>query len=372
MTAPLRIALVAPYDLARDGGIGTHIRAQARALRARGHTVTVLGPASGPLTGGEIALGGSQRLMLGGTESGLGLNPLTARRVAMFFDTTPVDIVHVHEPLTPLVPWLVLRRARAPIVGTFHVHREQGHRLYAAGRPVLERLMRRVAFRIAVSDTARRTVASHFPGPYEIVPNGIDLDRFRTPHSRPASFAADHRHILYVGRLEPRKGVVHLVQAMRRVQDRAPSVRLVIAGEGPDRASLEALARNISVDATFSGRISDDELPAYFQASDVVCAPAVGGESFGLVLLEAMACGTAVVASRIDGYAGLVGDTDCARLVTPADAGALAGALAQLLNDEEQRRALGTRAAEHASQFDWRAIAGRLESIYYGVLTTDD
>jgi len=368
MSTPLRVALVAPYDLARDGGIRTHIRAQARTLRARGHTVTVLGPASAPLAGGEIALGGSQRVTLGGTESGLGLNPLAARRVAMLFDATPFDIVHVHEPLTPLVPWLVLRRARAPIVGTFHVHREQGHRLYAAGRPVLERLMRRVAFRIAVSDAARRTVASYFPGSYEIVPNGIDIDRFRAPRHRPAAFATDRQHVLYVGRLEPRKGVVHLVHAMRRMRDRAPSARLVIAGEGADRGSLEALARDIGVDATFCGRIPDEELPAYFQASDIVCAPAVGGESFGLILLEAMACGTAVVASRIDGYAGLVGDTDCARLVTPADADAIAGAVAQLLKDEEQRRALAARGAAHASRFDWRALAWRLESIYCGLL----
>ena len=135
MTLPLRIALVAPYDLSRDGGIGTHIRAQAQALRARGHTVAVLGPASAPLADGEIALGGSQRITLGGTESGLGLNPLAARRVAELFDTASFDIVHVHEPLTPLVPWLVLRQARAPVVGTFHVHREQGHRLYQPAVP---------------------------------------------------------------------------------------------------------------------------------------------------------------------------------------------------------------------------------------------
>jgi phosphatidylinositol alpha-mannosyltransferase len=348
MTAPLRIALVAPYDLSRDGGIGTHIRAQAHALRTRGHTVAVLGPASAPLADGEIALGGSRRVTLGGTESGLGLSPLTARRVAELFDTTSFDIVHVHEPLTPLVPWLVLRQARAPIVGTFHVHREQGHRLYAAGRPVLKRLMQRVAYRIAVSDVARRTVAAHFPGPYEIVPNGIDIDRFQAPRPRPPAFANDRRHVLYVGRLEPRKGVIHLIRAMRRVQDQAPSIRLTIAGDGPDRASLEALARESGSDVVFAGRIEDAELPAYLQASDLVCSPALRGESFGLVLLEAMACGKAVVASHIDGYTGLVGDTGCARLVPPGDAAALAA---------------------DAAQFDWPAIAARLDAIYCGLLS---
>lgn len=368
MPAHLRIGLFAPYDLARAGGVGTQIRAQARALRSRGHVVTVLGPASAPLTGGEIALGGSKRVTFGGTESGLGLNPLTARHVARVFDTTTFDIVHVHEPLTPLVPWFVLRLARAPIVGTFHVHRERGHRLYAAGRPVLRALMRRVTYRIAVSDAARRTVASHFPGPYEVVPNGIDVEQFRAPRPRPAAFARDRCHVLFVGRLEPRKGLDHLIRAMRRVQDHASATRLMIAGEGPDRAPLESLARTLGADVTFAGRVDDAELPAYVQASDVVCSPATGGESFGLVLLEAMACGTAVVASRIDGYVALAGETDCARLVPPRNAEALADALIDLLTNEEGRRALGARGAVRARMFDWRAIAQRLESIYYNLL----
>src|SRR5437773_10562400 len=123
MGAPLNIGLFAPYDLSADGGVGTQIRAQARALRERGHAVTIHGPASAPLTDGEVALGGSRRVTVGGTESGLGLNPFAARRVARIFDRSTFDIVHVHEPLTPIVPWFVLRRARAPIVGTFHVHR---------------------------------------------------------------------------------------------------------------------------------------------------------------------------------------------------------------------------------------------------------
>jgi phosphatidyl-myo-inositol alpha-mannosyltransferase len=364
----LRIGLFAPYDLARAGGVGTHIRAQARALRARGHAVTVLGPASAPLADGEIALGGSRRVTLGGTEAGLGLSPFAARRVARVFATTTFDIVHVHEPLTPLVPWFVLRRARVPIVGTFHVHRERGHRLYAASRPLLALLMRRIAYRIAVSDAARRTVAAQFPGPYDVIPNGIDIDRFRTPSRRPASFASDRRHVLFVGRLEPRKGLDHLIRAMRRVQARTPAVRLLIAGEGPDRPQLESLARTVGTDVVFAGHVDDDALPGYFHASDVVCSPALGGESFGLVLLEAMACGKAVVASRIDGYAALTGESECARLVTPGDADALAAALINLLDDDEVRRAVGERGAARAEGFDWGAIAHRLESIYYNLL----
>src|SRR5206468_8406389 len=178
----------------------------------------------------------------------------------------------------------------------------------------LRALMRRVTHRIAVSESARRTVARHFPGLYDIVPNGIEIDRFSAARQRPRQMAPDRRHILYVGRLEPRKGIEHLIRAMRGISNGA---RLLIVGEGPDRSRLEALASATAADVSFAGRVADEELPAYFQASDIVCSPAIGGESFGLVLLEAMACGAPVVASRIDGYAGLAGDNDCALLVPP-------------------------------------------------------
>jgi phosphatidylinositol alpha-mannosyltransferase len=248
------------------------------------------------------------------------------------------------------------------------VHREQGHRLYAAGRPFLRRLMRHVTYRIAVSEPARRTVAEHFPGSYRIVPNGIDVDGFAAPRERPSAFALGVPHVLYVGRLEPRKGLEHLIRAMPRVSDRAPSARLVVVGDGPERARLESLARTLGADVRFAGRVGDDELPAYVQACDVLCSPATGGESFGIVLLEAMACRTPVVASRIDGYARLMGEDDCALLVAPEDADALAAALGDLLSDEAARRRIGARAYARARQFDWPAIAGELESIYYNLL----
>jgi phosphatidyl-myo-inositol alpha-mannosyltransferase len=364
---PLRIGLFAPYDLARAGGVRTHIRAQARALRLRGHTVVVHGPASGPMDGDEVALGGAHTIRVAGTDSGLGLNPFSAGRVARALDAGYFDIVHVHEPLTPIVPWLVLLLARAPVVATFHVYRERGHRLYAAARPMLNALMRRISCRIAVSDAARRTIAAYFPGSYEIVPNGIDVAHFQEPRARPAAFGAGFHHILFVGRIEPRKGLGHLILAMPRVHQRVPAARLIVVGDGPDRGRLEALARAVGADAQFVGRIDDDELPAFFQASEVVCAPALGGESFGLVLLEAMASARPVVASAIDGFTELVGAVDCARLVPPGNDNALADALAALMGDETARQELGGRGAARAEEYDWTRVAAKLEAIYLDV-----
>lgn len=363
----MRIGLFAPYDLARSGGVGTHIRAQARALRARGHDVIVGGPASAPLADGEIRLGGTFTVTFSGTESGLGLDPRSLGRVRDMLDTHALDIAHVHEPLTPLVPWLVLLNATCPIVGTFHVHREHGHPWYPYARTVLAPLVRRLSCRIAVSEPARRTIAHWFPGTYEIVPNGIDADMFQTPRARPDDFARGQLHVLFVGRLEPRKGVDVLIRAMPIVQQRVPTARLVIVGDGPDRAALTSLARTIGVDVQFAGHVDDERLAACLQTSDVVCSPALGGESFGIVLLEAMACGKPIVASRIDGYAGLLETVDCAVMVPPKSVDALAGALASLLEDEPRRVALGARGPAAAQPYDWRAVAARLETIYLGL-----
>jgi phosphatidylinositol alpha-mannosyltransferase len=274
------------------------------------------------------------------------------------------DVIHVHEPLTPLVPWLVLLRANTPLVGTFHVYREDGHRFYAAFGRWLRPLMRRLSARIAVSAAARRTVAAHFPYQFDIVPNGIDIGRFRGSPSRPALMPGDRCCVLYVGRLEPRKGVETLIRAMALVGRHQPRAMLVVVGDGPERSALDDLAHRLDAPVRFVGRVEDDQLPAFLHAADIVCSPALGGESFGIVLLEAMACGKPIVASRIDGYVELLAPIDCARLVTPGDVESLAQELTALLGSAEQCDQLGRRGAAAANAFDSDAIAARLEAIY--------
>jgi phosphatidylinositol alpha-mannosyltransferase len=361
---PLRIGVCAPYDLGRDGGVNSHIRAQARALRSLGHDVCVFGASSAPLAGGELAVSTCISLVIGGTETGIGLDPRSWRRVAELFRTARFDVLHMHEPLMPLVPWCALRQSVAPVVATFHTHREQGHRWYGRFHWLLAPLMRRIRIRLAVSDAARRTVARAFPGEYEVVPNGIDVDRFSRSAARPSAMPDPLRFVLFVGRLEPRKGVDRLIRAMPIVQSGAPDARLVIVGDGPDRAALEATARDAGVDVTFTGRVSDDALPAYYRAAEVVCSPALGGESFGIVLLEAMAAGRPIVATRIQGYAELLAGSGSARLVDVNDPAALAREITSLLAAPALRRTLGTSGAAFVRDYDWSAIARRLESIY--------
>jgi phosphatidylinositol alpha-mannosyltransferase len=299
---------------------------------------------------------------VGGTESGLGVDPRAVVAVARLA-RGPFDVIHVHEPLTPLVPWFVLAAARVPLVGTFHVHREGGHRLYSMWKRVLAPLMRRLSARVTVSEAAKRTVAAHFPGDYELLPNGIDVAAFQQPRPRPAALPADRPLVVYVGRLEARKGVDHLIRAIAIARKELPAILLAIVGDGSERASLTALADGTDA-VRFLGRVGDAELPAWIQAADVVCSPAVGGESFGIVLLEAMACGKAIVASRIEGYEALVSRSRCASLVPPGDADALARELCALLTSPESRRRLGEAGAAAALDYDWPVVARRLDAIY--------
>jgi phosphatidylinositol alpha-mannosyltransferase len=367
LVRPLGIGICAPYDLSRDGGVNSHIRAQARALRAAGHDVVVFGASSAPLGGGEVSLGRCISVVTGGTETAFGVDPRARRRAIGLLRTHRFDVIHMHEPLMPLAPWFVLRHSSAPVVATFHVHREQGHRWYPRYRWILGPLMQRIRVRLAVSDAARRTVARHFPGHYDIVPNGIDVGRFERPAAIPEAMRGVARYVLFVGRLEPRKGVDALIRAMAGVRERVAGATLVVVGDGPDRAALEAAASAGGVPVSFVGRVSDDDLPAYYRAADVVCSPARGGESFGIVLLEAMAAGRPVVATRIEGYTELLADADCGRLVEPGDPGQLAGTIAALLEDRDACQTLGRRGAAFARRYDWTAIAGRLESVYSSV-----
>jgi len=205
---------------------------------------------------------------------------------------------------------------------------------------------------------------------YDIVPNGIELEAFRRPCVRPPAMETGRRHVLFVGRIEPRKGLEHLIRAMSLMHSRGIDAPLVVVGEGPDVGRLEALARELRVSVRFVGRVADEDLAPYFHASDIVCAPATGGESFGLVLLEAMACGKPIVASDIEGFAELVGDSGCGVLVPPGDAPALAAALTDMLSDNARRHDLGARGAARAAEYDWRRIAARLESIYSRLVAT--
>ena len=368
----MKIALVSPYDLAVVGGVNVHVTYLAEHFRALGHTVRVIGPASAaPAMGTEpdvIAIGRPRAFRASGSVARITLDPRVVGRVREVLETEQFDVVHVHEPLMPLLPHAFLRYSEAVNVGTFHAAKEGGSRLYQYTARLLRRYFRRLDGKIAVSPAAERLVGRYFPGYYNIIPNGVTLARFTDQRPLPR-FTDGKRNILFVGRMEKRKGLKYLLRAFIAVKSEMPDVRLIVVGPGKQRERYERAMQRAGVeDVIFTGYVSDEELPRYYASADVFCAPNTANESQGYVLLEAMAAGKPVVASNIDGFAGVITHGVEGFLVLPKDAAALALALVHILADAEARAAMGRRARARAEEFGWERIAQRVLSYYERLL----
>jgi len=300
----MRIAIVSPYDYFYPGGVGEHVRGLSAALRDRGHEVTVLAPSnvatSGVATPGYVRMGRSVPVPGNGSLAHIGLSVSLGRRVDELLDTACFDVIHYHEPLLPTVPLTVLRRHHGAKVGTFHA--DAGRSLgYQYGRRFLSRYFRRLHSCIAVSVPACDHIRRYFPGDYHVIPNGVDTTRFapsRPPHQglrRSGMFT-----LLFVGRLDKRKGLETLLDAYEMLRTVRSDVRLVLVGDGPKGAACRRhVARHHIPDVDFRGFVDAAMLPGYYTGADIFCAPATGQESFGIVLLEAMASGVPVVAPRL-------------------------------------------------------------------------
>ncbi len=371
----MKIALITPYDFSYPGGVTTHINAVSQAFQALGHDVRIVAPVSEddatPSPHLIKATGSVQTVPYAGSNARISLSLRTYRRAKRLLKQEQFDVVHLHEPLTPTLPWAVLRHAdvspKSLVVGTFHAYREVS-RTYAFGKPFFRRLMNRLDGRIAVSEAARDYVTRYFPGEYIIIPNGIDLERFGGPQVRPLEPYLDGRlNVLFVGRLERRKGFEFLLQAFAHVQAALPETRLLVVGafSAEGAMSYRTLSQELELHhVDFVGPVSDSELPRYYRSSHLFCAPSIGYESFGVVLLEAMAAGVPVVASDIRGYRTVLTDEQACLLVPPSDAPALAGAIIQLLRDPARREIMGRRGQIQARAYGWPRIADRILSYY--------
>ncbi len=358
--------MVCPYSLSRPGGVQGQALGLARALRRRGHTVTVLAPVGGrrgatdggsPPGGATVGIGRPVGLRSNGSVAPVTLSPAAAWRVARFA-RHHADVVHLHEPLAPVAGYGCLAGAGVPVVGTFH--RSGGSAWYRALRPVAGWAAGRLVVRCAVSEAARATAEAALGRPCEVLFNGVEVDRFAGAAPAPTGGTPT---VLFLGRHEERKGLGVLLAAFDQVPGPAT---LWVAGDGPATAALRARFPETPA-RQWLGVLTDDEVAARLAGADVLCAPSLGGESFGMVLLEGMAAGCAVVASDIDGYREAA--RGHAALVPPGDAPALAAALRQALADaaagtgaatDEARRA----AADHAGRWSMDRLAACYESRY--------
>jgi phosphatidylinositol alpha-mannosyltransferase len=366
----VKIALVSPYDYPYPGGVTSHVLHLYREFTELGHQVRIMAPSSNRNLEREESdvyrIGGVRRVPANGSIARITLSFRLARRVREVLASEQFDVVHAHEPLMPSLPPTVLRFSDAVNIGTFHAYRGSYYG-YFYGRPVLRRVFSNLDGRIAVSRAAKRFVRQYFMAPYKVIPNGVEVERFDPSRVEPLPEFDDGRpNILFVGRPEKRKGVGYLLRAYPHIKDAFPGARFIVVGAGdwsdsPYRAYIE---RHGMRDIVVVGRVSDESLPRYYRSAHVFCSPAVQGESFGIVLLEAMAAGLPVVASDIEGYRQLLTDEREGLMVPPRNAEALANAVCSILQDHELARRLGAAGLETAALYSWQRVADQILDFY--------
>jgi phosphatidylinositol alpha-mannosyltransferase len=373
----VKIGLISPYDWSYPGGVQDHIRRLAAALRARRHTVRILTPATGPrarqVEYGVYKVAWAAPLRMNGSVARISITPDVSGRIRNVLEMERFDVIHLHEPFASALTLSVLHLAAmsdAVYVGTFHAWARRGltstpEWAYASARPFLGRYMRRLHGRTAVSPAASEFVSRFFPGDYRIIPNGVDIRRFGSGAVPLPQYRDGRLNILFLGRIEQRKGLKYLLRALPRIRERFPNTRFIIGGDGPQRARIAAWVQKKGWrDVEFLGRVAAEDLPSLYASAHVFCAPSVGGESQGIVLLEAMAAGRAVVASNIPGYRSVVHDAVDGLLARPADAEHLAWAICHLLEDEEERTRLGVAGRLRAEGFSWERVSLQVEEYY--------
>jgi phosphatidylinositol alpha-mannosyltransferase len=337
-----------------------------------GHCVKILAPYSGNKDvlgdNGIVASSRVAPIPAGGSISRISLSPLLPSRVKTLLRGENFDIVHIHEPVVPLLSVAAVYFSKSVNVGTFHACHNTP-RGYHFCHPFLKGAFERLDGKIAVSQPARDFVAKYLPGEYHIIPNGVDFEHFAADVLPIEEFCDGKLNILFVGRLEKRKGLDYLLGAYGRVKRQFPNTRLIVVGPGTKlrRNYAEKISRMKLKDVVFAGRVSYADLPRYYRAADIFCAPATGEESFGIILLEAMAAGKPIIASNISGYASVVNDGIEGLLVPPKDEGALAQAIISLFSDATLRQQMGGRGRAKAEEYRWERVA-RMVLNYYSEL----
>ena len=357
-TSALRIGIVSPYSLTIPGGVQAQVLGLARELRRRGHVARVLGPCDGPPPESFVTpLGDSLPLAANGSIAPIAPDLPAALRTLQVLRDESFDVMHLHEPLVPGPTVTALVVHPAPTIGTFHAAGTSAS--YRLLKPALSRLINRIDLKVVVSKDALALAREHLGGEYEVLFNGVELEQIRGTRAHPVR-PSDPPTVFFCGRHEHRKGLRVLIEALEMSDVDA---RVWIAGEGPETAEL---MQRTSGDNRIEwlGRVTDEDKFARLRAADVFCAPSLGGESFGVVLIEAMAAGTAVVASSLDGYRNVATDGIDSILVPPGDAAALAEALEIALGDDNLAARLREAGDMRAEQFAMSALADRYVEIY--------
>jgi phosphatidylinositol alpha-mannosyltransferase len=361
----VRIGIVCPYSFAVPGGVQQHVRDLAEALIALGHEVNVLAPADEDdvLAPYVTSAGRAVPVPYNGSVARLSFGPLSAARVRRWLASGDFDVVHVHEPVTPSLSLLAVLSTNGPVVATFHTAMTRSKAM-AAAQGLLQIVLERITARIVVSDLARRVQVEHLGSSGWEIPNGVAVAKFASAEPLPG-WPGLGGALGFLGRFtEPRKGFPVLLDAFTSLSRQRPQLRLLVAGPGAPDDVLADSPLDVINRITFLGQVSEDDKPRMLRSVDIYVAPNLGGESFGMILTEAMAAGTPVVASDLDAFRRVLAGGRAGELFETGSPDALAATLAGLLDDPARRATLCAAAREVVAEYDWPAVAAEVLEVY--------
>ena len=371
----MRIGIVSPYSFDVPGGVQFHIRDLAEHLIAHGHEVSVLAPADEDtvLPPYVESAGRAVPVRYNGSVARVSFGPISSSRVKRWLADGKFDILHVHEPSSPSLSMLAMWAAEGPIVATFHTSTLRSRTMQAA-YPLLRPGFEKLSARIAVSEDARRTVVEHLGGDAVVIPNGVWVDRFAAAEKHPPWLGTPERPTLaFLGRLdEPRKGLQVLAAALPAILAARPGTRVLVLGRGDGEVALERLTPEQSRAVEMLGPLDDAAKASLLRSVDAYVAPHIGGESFGIVLVEAMSAGAPVVASGLGAFRRVLDDGRLGVLVPTGDPAALARALLGVLDDPEEAREMAARASVAVRRYDWSRVAAQVLEVYETVVLGTD
>lgn len=359
----MRIGLVCPYTWDSPGGVKAHIQDLAENLIALGHDVSVLAPVDDPdapdLPAYLVPAGRAVPIAGNGSVARVSFGPVSLTRTRRWLRNGQFDVLHIHEPNAPSISMLAMWSAKGAIVATFHLSRATRSVLMTVFESILQTGLEKLTGRIAVSAAARKVVMEHFGGDAVLIPNGVSVSRFRG--AQPLPGRPRRPTVVFLGRIdEERKGLAVLLAALPALVRRIPDVLLLVAGPG-DRPELPAALRP---HVEFLGLVSEADKPSVYASGQVYCAPNTHGESFGIVLTEAMAAGTPIVASDLEAFARVLEEGRAGVLFPVGDAAALATALGDLLEDPTRRAHLSAEGARAVLTYDWESVTARIVEVY--------
>jgi phosphatidylinositol alpha-mannosyltransferase len=368
----VRVGIVCPYTWDVPGGVQAHVRDLAESLIELGHEVSVLTPVDDPdeadLPSYVVAAGRAVPVPYNGSVARLAFGPLSLARTRRWLRDGHFDVLHIHEPTVPSLSMLACFTASGPMVATFHTATARSRALQVFGA-VLQPGLEKITGRIAVSPAARRVVVEHLGGDAVLVPNGVDVRRFDGARPLPGPAVPT---VAFLGRIdEPRKGLTVLLEALPELVELVPDVRLLVAGPGDVEEVREAIPPSLRGHVELLGLVSEADKARVYASGDVYCAPNTHGESFGIVLIEAMATGTPVVASDLEAFRRVLEDGRAGVLVPVSDPAALATALADLLGDSDRRKLLAEVGRQTVQQYDWSRVTARIVEVYETVAAVD-